>query len=569
MPFNSTISVPTTGTIGSDVSVSVSLSGAPLENYTYISSIIKWTDYNDDIGDINISWTSGHTLVESVRINGTLLDDASSLTDIIPRSNTTRNTTNSTSKTLTLSTTSLPAGTYFVHTVVFNSTNQSVAFNQSTITLSAATSITTNITIPGIGANGSNSSEVISTPLGNFSYTIVAGHNGTSPVNLSVTVQVNPPTNVSYQINATTGGLGAGAIPSLYFNYSVDDPTWYDNISYIHIRMYYNQSALPSNVDESTLRAARYYTNSSWGTGWVKLDCGTCPRTIEIVTDPDQNRYVNLTDSGVNTTDNYVWANVTHYSSYGVAGTVTSTTTPSGSSSSGSGGGGGGGGTSGENYSNIVVKEKYEQYLFKDKATHYRFTNASNLIISVIITGNTNAGAITTSVEVLKDTSTLVKTPAPGIVYKNINIWVGTSGFAVPKNIKTAVIEFKVDNSWIKNNGLSGSDVKLVKWDGSQWIQLETREIGQSGEFILYEGTTNSFSPFAIVAKVSGTIPSETTQISQPTTAPTAPPSGVEKPTPSSAGTYIIIAIGIILAVIIAIRLDLLNKIKEWQKKKE
>ncbi len=378
MPFSSTITVPTTGTIGSDVSVSVSLSGAPSENYTYISSIIKWTDYNNDIGDINISWTSGHTLVESVRINGTLLDNASSLTDIIPRSNTTRNTTNSTNKTLTLSTTSLPAGTYFVHTVVFNSTNQTVAFNQSTITLSAA-----------------------------------------------------------------------------------------------------------------------------------------------------------------------------------------STTTTSSSSGGGSSGGGGGGGGSAENYSNIVVKEKYELYIFKDKATHYRFTNASNPIISVNITGNTNAGSITTSVEVLIGTSTLVKTPPPGLVYKNMNIWVETSGFAVAKNIKSAVIGFKVDNSWIKNNGLSSSDVNLVKWDGSQWIQLETKEKGKSGEFTLYEGTTNSFSPFAIVAKVPGTIPSETTQISQPTTVPTAAQSESEKPTPSSAGTYIFIAIGIILVLIVAAEMYLIRKKKE------
>lgn len=87
---------------------------------------------------------------------------------------------------------------------------------------------------------------------------------------------------------------------------------------------------------------------------------------------------------------------------------------------------------------NILVKEKYELYIFKDTITSYRFINGSNPVIYVKITGNTSAGAITTSVEVLKNTSTLVKTPATGLVYMNMNIWVGTSGFAVPKNIKTA-----------------------------------------------------------------------------------------------------------------------------------
>ena len=150
----------------------------------------------------------------------------------------------------------------------------------------------------------------------------------------------------------------------------------------------------------------------------------------------------------------------------------------SSSSSSGtgsSGGGGGGGGSSGENYSNIELKEKYDLHIFKDKTTTYNFKSVSNPLIYVKITGNFNAGETTVSVEVLKSTSTLVKTEAPGTVYKNVNIWVGTSGFATSKNIKDATIGFKVDNSWLTANGLSGSDVILLKWDGSQWIQLETR----------------------------------------------------------------------------------------------
>ncbi|MBU4223038.1 MAG: PGF-pre-PGF domain-containing protein, partial [Euryarchaeota archaeon] len=177
--------------------------------------------------------------------------------------------------------------------------------------------------------------------------------------------------------------------------------------------------------------------------------------------------------------------------------------------------GGGGGGLSGEDYLNIEVKEKYELDILKDKIASYRFKNASNPINFINITGNISAGATMTSVEVLKDTSSLVKADAPGLVFKNMNIWVGTSGFAVPKNIKSAVIGFKVDNSWIKTNGLSSSDVKLVKWDGSQWIQLETREMDKRGEFIFYEATTNSFSPFAIVAKAPEITPGKAPGLTQ------------------------------------------------------
>ncbi|HEY9206305.1 MAG TPA: PGF-pre-PGF domain-containing protein [Candidatus Methanoperedens sp.] len=171
---------------------------------------------------------------------------------------------------------------------------------------------------------------------------------------------------------------------------------------------------------------------------------------------------------------------------------------PAGGGSSGGGGGGGGGGASGENYTNIEVKEKYDLYIFKDKVTTYSFTNKNNPVLFVNITGNVNAGEINTAVEVLRNTSSLVKIPAPGIVYKNVNIWVGTYGFAVPKNIKEAVIRFRVENSWIQDNDLVASDVRMVRWDGSQWTQVDTSEHSKDGTYIYYEARTDSFSSFAI-----------------------------------------------------------------------
>jgi PGF-pre-PGF domain-containing protein len=172
-----------------------------------------------------------------------------------------------------------------------------------------------------------------------------------------------------------------------------------------------------------------------------------------------------------------------------------------GGSSSGSSsisGGGGGGGTSDENYSNIEIKEKHDGHIYKDIAISYAFTNKNNPILFINITGNVNAGEITTVIEVLRKKSSLVKSPAPGIVYKNLNIWVGTSGFAVTKNIKKAVVRFRVENSMISNNNLASSDIKLVKWDGSQWIQLETTEVAKDSIYTYYDAKANSFSPYAI-----------------------------------------------------------------------
>jgi PGF-pre-PGF domain-containing protein len=139
----------------------------------------------------------------------------------------------------------------------------------------------------------------------------------------------------------------------------------------------------------------------------------------------------------------------------------------------------------------------------KDSLTSYRFNHAKNPIMFVNITGNTSLGIITTSIEVLKNTSTLVNVSPEGLVYKNANIWVGTTGFATPKNIKEALIKFRINNDWMSTNGVLASDIVLVKWDGTSWIKLDTKVLSKDDTNTYFEGKTNAFSPFAIVAKTA------------------------------------------------------------------
>ncbi|MCZ7362936.1 MAG: PGF-pre-PGF domain-containing protein, partial [Candidatus Methanoperedens sp.] len=143
----------------------------------------------------------------------------------------------------------------------------------------------------------------------------------------------------------------------------------------------------------------------------------------------------------------------------------------------------------------------------------------------------------------------------------------GTSGFATSKNIKAAAIGFKVDNSWLTANGLSSSDVKLLKWDGSQWIQIETTYKGKSDAYTFYEGKTNSFSPFAISAKVSEITSGQKPEVTQPGTPPTetstVSTTETTKPPSTSTGTYLLISLAIVLIVIIAVTLNFLKKKKE------
>lgn len=243
------------------------------------------------------------------------------------------------------------------------------------------------------------------------------------------------------------------------------------NISVITIRINYSGSDL-TGIDENSLRLFWWNeTASVWEA---------------------------LADSGVDTANKIVWGNVTHLSLFGAFETKSDSSSSSSSSSGGGGGGGGGGGSSAENASNILAKEKYDLHIFKDKTTAYRFTNTSNPIKFVNITGNLSAGEVNVAVEVLRGTSTLVNVSPPGVVYKNVNIRVGTSGFAVPLNIKKATVEFGVDKNWIAENNIKS--IKLLRYDTTkkEWVSLPTSRIRENTTEEYYQGETDRFSPFVI-----------------------------------------------------------------------
>jgi PGF-pre-PGF domain-containing protein len=165
-------------------------------------------------------------------------------------------------------------------------------------------------------------------------------------------------------------------------------------------------------------------------------------------------------------------------------------------------GGGGSGGASGENYTNIESTEKYDRSINKDVTTSYWFRKLTNPIVFVNITGNTNSAEITTSVEVLKGTSTLVNTPPPELVFKNINIWVGTFGYATPKNIKNAQVIFKVPIEWMEANNIDPDSIEMMRYDNG-WQSLPTRKLGGNNNDILYEANTIGFSEFSITGKIA------------------------------------------------------------------
>ncbi len=167
------------------------------------------------------------------------------------------------------------------------------------------------------------------------------------------------------------------------------------------------------------------------------------------------------------------------------------------------GSGGGGGGTSGEAFENIECTETSREFVNKESYISYNYELECNLVEFINFTAVTSSGDIAAKVEILKDTSTLVDKAPPGIVFKNLNIWVGNFGWATEKNIKDPEIGFKVDRSWLSQNNIDESTITMYRYDEGQWNSLPTSKIRDDASDLYFIAKTPGFSPFSITGSSS------------------------------------------------------------------
>ncbi len=167
-----------------------------------------------------------------------------------------------------------------------------------------------------------------------------------------------------------------------------------------------------------------------------------------------------------------------------------------------SSGGGGGGGGSPEPQSNVQVKELSQAFISSGKSVKFDFLQKVTPVVCVSFDSNKTAGKTTTIVEMLKEKSTLVSGLPSGEVYKSLNIWVGNSGFATSKNIENAVVNFKVEKSWIQDKKIDQSSITLNRYSDKTWNQLPTSLSGGDDKYLYFTAQTPGFSPFAITGKI-------------------------------------------------------------------
>ena len=228
-------------------------------------------------------------------------------------------------------------------------------------------------------------------------------------------------------------------------------------------------------------------------------------------------------------------------------------------SSYGYGGDGGGSSTcgqqgvvSGEKSDNIADYKIIEKDMVNGESMTYLFTS-SEFSTQITFTGKKDQCSVMVRLEYLKGTSKLAKVDAPGNVFINENVWIGTQ---IQDNVS---VRLGAKDSLISYSGIAPGDIGVFQYDvkGGSWKQLDTKIIDDNGSIYLEFSTTGTLI-FAISGLKEGTgtllktsvvnpIPEETTKIPETTdTATTSGSAGTEK----SPGFESIVAIIAFLSVI-------------------
>jgi PGF-pre-PGF domain-containing protein len=255
-------------------------------------------------------------------------------------------------------------------------------------------------------------------------------------------------------------------------------------------------------------------------------------------------------DGELNISANTLTVPVNHFSLYVLAGAAALSRISASGGSSSDGGGVGGGELTKEPPENIEKFETKYNTLKTDTSVNYQFTPLPQYgIYEIVVTSNKTEFMVPIRTEILKGLSRLINEPAPEIVHYYTNVWAGTN------DIKDVLIRFKEENSWMTSQNLNG--MKMLKWDGNNWVDLDTKEIKKDNTYTYFEASSKGLSQLAVVGVIAPTSPATTGIV----TTPQPVVSGIEPKTTATPGSRalifnlnsILIVFAIILGAIILI----------------
>ena len=162
---------------------------------------------------------------------------------------------------------------------------------------------------------------------------------------------------------------------------------------------------------------------------------------------------------------------------------------------------GGGGSASSEPSTNVKIKEISQVFITSKSLVEFDFPKNDTSVMYICFDSKKTIGKTTANVEMLKGKSTLVSELPSDEIYKYLNIWVGNGGFGDSNNIANAVINFKVEKSWIQDKKIDPSSIILNRYNDKKWNQLPTSLLKEDDKYLYFTAKTPGFSPFAITGK--------------------------------------------------------------------
>jgi len=154
-------------------------------------------------------------------------------------------------------------------------------------------------------------------------------------------------------------------------------------------------------------------------------------------------------------------------------------------------GSGGSTGTSGETFKNIICTETDRRFIGKDQEVSFNFELECNYVKYINFTGLVSFGKEAVKVEILNHTSSLVDKDAPGVIFSNLNVWIGSFGLISENNVNNPTISFIIDKSWVKENGITLNTIYLYSYDDSRtdWEKMYTKKIGEDSTTYYYQAS--------------------------------------------------------------------------------
>ncbi|MBP1909981.1 NosD domain-containing protein [Methanolobus bombayensis] len=133
-----------------------------------------------------------------------------------------------------------------------------------------------------------------------------------------------------------------------------------------------------------------------------------------------------------------------------------------------------------------------------DSEVNYDFSDSGTPVLGISFDAKKDKGLVVAKVQVLSGNPDGVSNPS-GKSYQMLSIDVGSEGTVSSDSADNVMIHFKVSKEWIEENNIDISTIRMTRYHGDQWNDLETYQVREEGEYIYFYAETPGFSVFNVV----------------------------------------------------------------------